>query len=200
MKATVIDTLRYANRLKNAGVEPGQAEAMSRALNDELIEGLVTKTDLDNAVSELGGKIDALDAKFEVRFAEVDGRFAEVDGRFAEVDGRFVEMESKFDARFAQMEAKFDARFAEMDGKFANVSGNFAQMDGKFEAVDAKIDGLRGQNRYLFLVLALIAGLGLYNATAPHFLGKIGQKPVAESSRPVPPAEASAVTAAALFR
>ena len=210
MKATVIDTLRYANRLKNAGVNPGQAEAMSRALNDELTEGLVTKTDLDNAVSELGGKIDALDAKFEIRFAEVDGRFAEVDGRFAEVDGRFAEvdgrfakmeakfdarfaeMEAKFDARFAEMEAKSDARFAEMDGKFANVSGNFAKMEGKFEAVDAKIDGLRSQNRYVFLVLALIAGLGLYNATAPHFLGKIGQKPVAESSHTVPAREAPA--------
>ena len=214
MKATVIDTLRYANRLKNAGVDPGQAEAMSRALNDELIEGLATKTDLDNAVSELGGKIDALDAKFEIRFAEVDGRFAEVDGRFAEVDarfaamvggfaevdgrfaemeGKFAEMEGKFDARFAAMEGKFDARFAEMDGRFA-------KMEGKFEAVDAKIDGLRSQNRYVFLVLALIAGLGLYSATAPHFLGRIGQTPVAESSRPVPAAEVPAVADAALTR
>ena len=179
MKATVIDTLRYANRLKNAGVEPGQAEAMSRALNDELIEGLATKTDLDNAVSELGGKIDALDAKFEVRFAEVDVRFAE--------------MEGKFDVRFAEMEGKF----AEMEGKFSAMEGKFSKMDGRFEAVDAKIDGLRSQNRYVFLVLALIAGLGLYNATAPHFLGDLGQKPVAESSRPAPAAEAPAVTDAA---
>ena len=162
MKATVIDTLRYANRLKEAGVEIGQAEAMSRALNDELTEGLVTKTDLDSAISELGGKIDSLDAKFEARFAEVDVRFAEMDG--------------KFDARFAEMEGKIDARFA--------------KIDGKFEAVDSKFETLRSQNRYVFLVLALIAGLGLYNATAPHLLGKIGQMPVAESGRPAPPAEA----------
>lgn len=154
MKATVIDTLRYANRLKEAGVETGQAEAMSRALNDELTEGLVTKTDLANAVSELGGRIDALDAKFEIRFTDVD------------------------------------RRFAAMDGKFAIVNGNFARLDGKFEAVDAKIDALRSQNRYVFLVLALIAGLGLYNATAPHFLGKTGQRPVAESSRPLSTVEA----------
>ncbi|MDE0191932.1 MAG: hypothetical protein OXQ90_11295, partial [Gammaproteobacteria bacterium] len=86
-----------------------------------------------------------------------------------------------------------DVRFAEMEGKFAEMEGKFAGMDGKFEAVDAKIDGLRSQNRYVFLVLALIAGLGLYNATAPHFLGKIGQ-PVAESSRTVPAAEVPAVT------
>jgi len=101
-------------------------------------------------------------------------------------------MEGKFDARFAEMEGKFDVRFAEMEGRFSEMDGKFAKMDGKFEAVDAKIDGLRSQNRYVFLVLALIAGLGLYNATAPHFLGKIGPKPVAESIRSVPAHEASA--------
>ena len=53
MNPTVIDTLRYADRLKAAGVEPGQAEAMSRALNAELTEGLATKSDLDAATAEL---------------------------------------------------------------------------------------------------------------------------------------------------
>ena len=53
MNATVIDTLRYANSLKAAGVEPRQAEAMSRAINDELTEGVATKRDLDDAVAEL---------------------------------------------------------------------------------------------------------------------------------------------------
>ena len=179
MQATVIDTLRYANRLKEAGVETGQAEAMSRALNDELTEGLVTKTDLDNAVSELGGKIDSLDAKFEVRFAQVDGRFAEVDGRFAQVEGRFAEMEG----RFAEMEG----RFAEMEGK---IDARFAEMDGKFGVVDTKLDALRTQHRYVFLVLALIAGLGLYNATAPHFLGRIGQIPSTQPIHSAPAAQA----------
>ncbi|MDE0658873.1 MAG: hypothetical protein OXI79_04400 [Gammaproteobacteria bacterium] len=193
MKATVIDTLRYANRLKEAGVEAGQAETMSRALNDELIEGLATKGDLDNAVSELGGKIDALDAKFEVRFAGVDARFAEMEGKF---DVRFAEMEGKFDVRFAGMEGKLtamDGKLTGMEGKLTGMDGKLTGMDGKFEAVDAKIDGLRSQNRYVFLVLALIAGLGLYNATAPHFLGKIGQ-PVAESSRSAPAAEVPTAT------
>ena len=140
MTATVIDTLRYSDRLKQAGVDPGQAEAMSRALNDELTEGLVTRKDLDDAVSELkddigglGNRIDALETKFEA-------------------------METKFDSKFEAMETKFDSKFD--------------AVDTKFEAMDAKFDALRGQNRYVFLVLALIAGLGLYNATVPHFLDK----------------------------
>ena len=101
MNATVIDTLRYADRLKVAGVERGQAEAMSRALNDELAGGVATREDLAHAVGEL---------KVEI---------------------------AKVDAKVDTMDAKFDT-----------------------------------QGRYVFLVLALIAALGLYNAVAPHFAGK----------------------------
>ena len=86
MEVSVIDTLRYADRLKAAGVETRQAEAMSRALNDELAGGVATKQDLDRAVDKLTGEI-------------------------------------------ARVET---------------------------------------QGRYVFLVLALIAALGLYNAVSPH--------------------------------
>ena len=98
MNATVIDTLKYADRLKDAGVEHRQAEAMSRALNDELTGGVATKEDLARAVVELKTEITKVDAKFDA-------------------------------------------------------------MDEKFET----------QGRYVFLVLALIAALGLYNAVAPRF-------------------------------
>lgn len=136
MTATVIDTLRYADRLKQAGVESGQAEAMSRALNDELTEGLVTRKDLDDAVSELKGDIGGLSNRIDA------------------LETKFDALETKVDTKFDAMETKFDA------------------IDTKFGAMETKFDALRGQNRYVFLVLALIAGLGLYNATAPHFLDR----------------------------
>ena len=53
MASSVIDTLRYARRLKEAGVAPAQAEAMADALAVELVPNVTTKTDLGNAVSEL---------------------------------------------------------------------------------------------------------------------------------------------------
>lgn len=133
MNATVIDTLRFANRLKEAGVDPRQAEAMSRTFNDELTEGVATKRDLDTAVTELKGEIARVDAKLEA------------------------------------MDAKFE-------GKFLAVDARFEGMETRFESMDAKIDGLAekfaNQSRHVFLVLALIAALGLYNAAAPHFIGK----------------------------
>ena len=71
MAASIIDTLRYARRLKEAGVAPIQAEAMADALADELVPNLVTKTDLSSAVSKLeaGRKADiaALEARLTWR-------------------------------------------------------------------------------------------------------------------------------------
>ena len=119
MNATVIDTLRYADRLKGAGVEHSQAEAMSRALNDEIVGGVATKDDLAHAVVEL---------KLEI-----------------------------------------------------------GKVDAKFDALNEKSET---QGRYVFLVLALIAALGLYNAVAPHFVG-VG-KETATSSEPKPTVAAAA--------
>ena len=152
MNATVIDTLRYADRLKGAGVEHSQAEAMSRALNDELVGGVATKDDLTHAVVELKAEIAKVDAKFEAKFDTMD---------------------AKFDAMNEKFDAKFDA------------------MDEKFEALNGKTET---QGRYVFLVLALIAALGLYNAVAPHFAG--AGKETATSSEPKPAVAAAAAPTA----
>ena len=46
MATTAIDTLRFARKLKKAGVPDEQAEAMASALGEELTEHLATKADL----------------------------------------------------------------------------------------------------------------------------------------------------------
>ena len=198
LNATVIDTLRYANRLKAAGVESGQAEAMSRAINDELTEGVATKADLDDAVVELKAgiakvdtKLDAMDAKWEGGFdamdAKWDGRFDAMDAKW---DGRFDAMDAKWEGRFDAMDAKWEGRFDTVDAKFESVDAKFESMDAKFEALSERFST---HSRYTFLVLALIAALGLYNAAAPHFLGRAPgavPAPVATVSTQASPANA----------
>ena len=154
MNANVIDTLRYADRLKEAGVENGQAEAMARALNAELTEGLATKTDLRNAIGKLENKVDL---------------------GFAAVDAKFDAMEAKFDGKFDAMETKFDAKFEAMDAKFE-------AMDAKFEALAGQF---KSQSRHVFLVLALVVALGLYNAIAPRFAASESHPGAAPVSAPV---------------
>ena len=101
MNPTVIDTLRYADRLKAAGVEPAQAEAMSRALNAELTEELVTKTDLDASTAALRTDLDASTGALRTELRELERK---VDEGFATTDGKFAAMR----AELAVMDAKFD--------------------------------------------------------------------------------------------
>ena len=53
MATTAINTLRFARRLKDAGVPDAQAEALADALGEELVEHLVTKADLEHALAVL---------------------------------------------------------------------------------------------------------------------------------------------------
>lgn len=57
MSTAAINTLRYARRLKAAGVPDHQAEEMADALGNELVEQLATKDDLEKAVIKLEGTL-----------------------------------------------------------------------------------------------------------------------------------------------
>ncbi len=53
MNTSIFDTLRYARRLEEAGVEARQAEAMAEALAVEFVPNVATRVDLGSSVSEL---------------------------------------------------------------------------------------------------------------------------------------------------
>ncbi len=79
MVAAAFNTLKFANRLKNAGVPPAQAEAEAEILSEvfELnLQGLVTKEDLHHEMSNLRKdmdlKIDKLDFKIEKLDAKLE--------------------------------------------------------------------------------------------------------------------------------
>ncbi len=58
MATITFDTLKFANRLKDAGVPAAQAEAQAYAIADALVgSDLVTKSDLQVAIAELRADI-----------------------------------------------------------------------------------------------------------------------------------------------
>lgn len=61
MGQTLINTLRFSDRLKEARFTAPQAEALARALGDELTEQLPSKADFQ----ALEAKFDGLKAKFD---------------------------------------------------------------------------------------------------------------------------------------
>lgn len=107
MNASVIDTLRFANRLKEVGFDPSHAEGMACALGDELAERMLTRRDLDEF------KV-VLDARFEA----IDARFEGIDARFEAIDSRIDSLDAKFEAKFDALDLKIESVQREVSGKF----------------------------------------------------------------------------------
>ncbi|WP_434428449.1 DUF1640 domain-containing protein [Xylella fastidiosa] len=103
MTSVAFDTLKFANRLKTAGVPAAHAEAEAEALA-EVLE--INLQGLAESESKNGKALARLEADMKEGFAQVDQRFAQV-------DQRFVQMEKNIDQRFAQV----DTRFAEIKGE-----------------------------------------------------------------------------------
>ena len=75
MLRTMIDTLHFADRLKDSGFENRQAEGMARTLGDALartVEPLATKSDLETEITKVSARIEALGTKVEALDTKVD--------------------------------------------------------------------------------------------------------------------------------
>ena len=92
MSSSTFDSLRFARRLKQAGVPDDQAEAQAELMAETFgfyVDNLVTR--------------DYLDA----RFSEQDAR----------IDNRFSEQELRLGARFAQQDLYIEQRLSRIDVK-----------------------------------------------------------------------------------
>jgi hypothetical protein len=78
MTTATFDTLKFANRLKQAGVPDRQTEAEAEALAELMevnLKDLVTKTDLVATCDDLKRDIKELELKIEARLEAVRGEF-----------------------------------------------------------------------------------------------------------------------------
>ena len=94
MPHTLIDTLRFADRLKEAGFIGPQAGALARTLGDELTEQLPSKADFKT----LEAKVDALDTSLNGRVDALESR----------PDGRIDALGIDLSVRFESLAAKID--------------------------------------------------------------------------------------------
>ena len=138
MIPAVIDTLKFADRLKNAGFPPPQAEGLARVLGDELGERMVTKRDLDDAVQTINATIGVLDAKFESKFEAMDQKF----------EARLGAMDQKFEAKFLALEPRFDAIDAKLESQHRESSTRFNVLFGTMALGFTLVIGLIGYSLF----------------------------------------------------
>lgn len=97
-----LDTLRIVKRLKEAGLDERQAEAITEVLREsrELdLAQIATKADLALLLAEMQALRTELLGEMDRRFAAMDARFAafegEMDRRFAAVDGKLAVLQAE---------------------------------------------------------------------------------------------------------
>ena len=112
MATAAIDTLRYAERVKESGVEHSTANEMARALNDELADHVPTKVDLERRFESLKTQVESLDTKFEARCDALEAKF----------DARCDAMEAKFEARIDALDAKLEAKFSSLAASLKTIN------------------------------------------------------------------------------
>lgn len=70
-RAIVFDTLRYANKLKAAGVSEKQAEVQAEALAEIIDDKLATKRDLKELENELKRDIKELEERMTIKLGSI---------------------------------------------------------------------------------------------------------------------------------
>ena len=108
--AVGFDTLSYARRLKDAGVDDVQAEAHAEAVRDAITEGVATKAD----IARLEDKMNGMATKADL--ADLRADFATLE---TNLDKRFAVLEADFDKRLAALGADLDKLEARVDKRMA---------------------------------------------------------------------------------
>ena len=120
MSTLAFDSLKFARRLKEAGVPDKQAEAQAEVMAETFgfyVDNLVTR--------------DYLDARFAEQDARLDARLAEQEAR---LEARLAEQDRRMEARFAEQDARLEARFAKQD---LHIEQRFSGIDIKLNAMAA---------------------------------------------------------------
>ena len=102
MSAMGIDTLKFARKLREAGVPEKQAEAQAEVLGEAFLYNLdeiVTRDYLDSHLAPINARLDGIDARLDgidARLDRMGARFDGIDARLNRIDQRFVEIYGKF--------------------------------------------------------------------------------------------------------
>jgi multidrug efflux pump subunit AcrA (membrane-fusion protein) len=106
-----LDTLKVAKRLREAGFDEAQAEAVVAAVQEGAERSdVATKADLAEIRNELAATKIELNARIAALAVRLDARIA---GLESSIDARIAGLEASIDARIAGLASSIDARSAE---------------------------------------------------------------------------------------
>ena len=150
-QAVTIDTLRFSNRLKEAGLPGEQAEALAHAIDAELNGAKTT-------VATLTGEVRVLKWAAGIALAFIFGAFAILYQGQAAIVGvqtdlrervtRVEEQMIQMDVRMTRMEEQMiqmDVRMTRMEEQMIQMDARMTRMEGQMVQMDARMTRMEGQ-------------------------------------------------------
>ena len=121
MAEAAFNTIAEVQRLRDAGFEQTQAEAITLSIHSGVTGGVATKADIEVQSAETRAEI----AEVRTEIAEVRTEIAALDKKI-EVQG--ATLEAKIDKQGATLEAKIDKQGGELRTEVATVRGEIESL------------------------------------------------------------------------
>ncbi len=161
MNSIAIDTHRAVKSLEQAGISEPAAEAVITTIR-VVIDNMVTKTDLKNAVQGLNGRLDTTNERITGLKNVMDERS---DGLKNAMDERFDGFKNAMDERFDGLKNALNGR---IDTTNERIGTTNASIDGLKNTLNARIDGFEKNmdTRMELLKRSMVIQLGGIMCTA----------------------------------
>ena len=121
MEKALHDTLSVAKRLKGAGMNELQAEAVAEAIRGGIGDAtahLATKDDLAAARRELQSDMKAMESRLEGKMSAMESRLeGRMTARESQLNAGMAAQESRFDTGMAAQASRFDASISALESR-----------------------------------------------------------------------------------
>ena len=129
----IFDTLRTTQRLREAGFEPDQAEALVAALSDGARDDLATKPDIDRLearIDRVGERLDGVEARLDRVEARMDRLENKLDETAKQLDAKIERLDDKIDETAQQLNGKIDQAVRDLDAKIERLGSRMVWLVG----------------------------------------------------------------------
>ncbi len=139
MATVTFDTLKFANKLKAAGVADKHAEAEAEAIAEVIqlnFKDLVTKEDLRHELKELemrlDAKLDRLEGKLMGEIGRLENKLVQLEGKLTgeigRLENKLVQLEGKLIGEISRLEGKLMGETSRLSGELTEVRGEITLM------------------------------------------------------------------------
>ncbi len=154
MAAVAFDTYRIVKRLKEAGFDEKQAEAVTSAIQESTavdLSHVVTVEHFDQRINEVFGHVKEVETQLKSSISALENR---LDSSVAGLEGKISALENRLESSVAGLETKIASSEARLEGKIASSE---ARLEAKI--AESKADILKA-------VMGMIISAVAVNAVA----------------------------------